>query len=71
MKMKKYSVNVLFKNGYDMQFKTNTNVQLVKPVRINGAEMIITEETAFNFLQVEKLEVVEIDKVKTNDLIRN
>jgi len=69
--MKKYSVNVLFKNGYDMQFKTNTNVQLVKPVRINGAEMIITEETAFNFLQVEKLEVVEIDKVKTNDLIRN
>lgn len=67
--MKRYSVYVLFKTGQDMQFETNTNVLLQKPVHINGAQMITTEEQyIFNMAQVEKLEVVEIGKGKIGEV---
>ena len=63
--MKRYSVYVLFKNGQDMQFETDTNVLLQQPVHINGAEMIMTEEEyGVNLAQVKDLEVVEIGKGK-------
>ena len=42
--LKRYSVYVLFKNGKDMQFETDTNVLLQQAVHINGSDMIMTEE---------------------------
>lgn len=69
--MKRYSVYVHFKNGRDMQFETNTNVLLLQPVNVNGAEMIMTEEQyGINLAQVEELEVVEIGKGKIG-VVRN
>ncbi|MFC5587528.1 hypothetical protein ACFPRA_01225 [Sporosarcina soli] len=69
--MKRYSVYVLFKNGQDMQFETDTNVLLQQPVHINGAEMIMTEEEyGINLAQVKDLEVVEIGKGKIG-VVRN
>lgn len=69
--MKRYSVYVLFKNGQDMQFETNTNVLLLQPIHINGAEMIMTEEKyGINLAQVKDLEVVEIGKGRIG-VVRN
>lgn len=69
--MKRYSVYVHFKNGRDTQFETNTNVLLLQPIHVNGAEMIMTEEQyGINLAQVEELEVVEIGKGKIG-VVRN
>lgn len=71
MVLKRYSVYVLFKNGRDMQFETNTNVLLLQPIHVNGAEMIMTEEeTGINLVQVEKMEVVEIGKGKIGEAVQ-
>jgi len=67
--MKRYSVYVDF-GDKDYQFETNTNVLELKPVHINGAEMVITEEQyAINLAQVEKVEVVEIGEGKIGEIV--
>ncbi|WP_438315344.1 hypothetical protein [Sporosarcina sp. FA9] len=69
--MKKYSVYIVFKNGEDYQFKTNTNVLLLQPMHIIGAEMIMTKDQyGINLVQVKKLEVVEIGHGKIGEIIR-
>ncbi|GIN38473.1 hypothetical protein [Heyndrickxia oleronia] len=61
--MKRYSVYVLFKNGQDMQFETDTNVKMAQPVEINGGRFIITEnEKLINVDYIKELNVVELRK---------
>lgn len=61
--MKRYSVYVLFKNGQDMQFETNTNVKIAQPVEINGGRFIITEnKNLINVDYIKKLDMVELRK---------
>lgn len=68
--MKKYSVYIVFKNGQDMQFETDTNVLLLKPVHVNGAEMIMTkDECGVNLAQVKKLEVVQMGHGKIGEIV--
>ena len=57
--LKKYAVNILFKNGDEMQFETDTNVLLQQPVYIKrGTEMVFTEEGAsYNEVLVSKVTV--------------
>ena len=63
---------VLFVNGQVFQFETDTNVLLLHPTHINGAEMIMTEEQyGINLAQVEKMEVVEIGQGKIGEAIRS
>ncbi|MCI1593232.1 hypothetical protein [Heyndrickxia oleronia] len=61
--MKRYSVYVLFENGQDMQFETDTNVKMAQPVEINGGRFIITEnEKLINVDYIKDLNVVELRK---------
>lgn len=70
--LKRYSVYVVFSNGQDMQFETNTNLLLQQPVNINGAKMVMTEEQrAINIAQIEKMEIVEIGKGKIGEVIKS
>ena len=63
---------VLFVNGEDFQFETDTNILLLQPVHINGAKMIMTEEQyGINLALVEKMEVVEIGQGKIVETIRS
>ncbi|MCM3638239.1 hypothetical protein M3152_10930 [Sporosarcina luteola] len=68
--MKRYSVYVEFLNGQDMQFMTDTNVLTLKPVHVNGAEMIMTQDQyGINLVQVKKMEVVEIGRGKIGEFV--
>ncbi|MCM3454473.1 hypothetical protein M3685_11005 [Heyndrickxia oleronia] len=61
--MKRYSVYVLFENGQDMQFETDTNVKMTQPVEINGGRFIITEnEKLINVNYIKEMNVVELRK---------
>ena len=69
--MKRYSVYIVFDNGQDMQFETNTNLLLQLPIDVNGAKMLMTEEEhCINMLHVENMEVVEIGKGKIGNTER-
>lgn len=53
-----------------MQFETNTNILLLKPININGAKMVMTEdEYGVNLAQVKKLEVVQIGHGKIGEIV--
>lgn len=70
--MERYSVSIVFKNGQDMQFETNTNVLDLKPINVNGAEMIMTrDEYGVNLKQVEKLEVVRFGHGKIGEIVNS
>lgn len=70
--MKKYSVYLLFKNGVDRQFETDTNILLLQPVNVNGAEMVMTKEQfGINLAQVKKLEVVQIGQGKIGEIVNS
>lgn len=59
--MKKYSVYVLFNNGQDMQFETDTNVKMVMPQYINGGRFIVTEnQYVINADEIKKLDIVAL-----------
>jgi len=60
-KLKKYSVFVLMKGGQSFKFETNTNLKMVMPVNINGANMLITEE--YDCINVDHIEVMNIEKI--------
>ncbi|MBU5214576.1 hypothetical protein [Heyndrickxia oleronia] len=61
--MKRYSVYVLFKNGQNMQFETDTNVKMAQPVKINGGRFIITEnKNLINVDYIKELDMVELRK---------
>lgn len=62
VEVKKYSVHISFKNGSDMQFETDTNVNSAEPQYINGGQFIITEnEYVINVLQVKEMNVVQLN----------
>lgn len=57
---KKYYVQVLFKSGNRLEFETDTYIPDVKPLKINGTEMVFTaEEHGINMLKVEELNIRE------------
>lgn len=59
--MKKYSVQVKFKNGQDLKFETDTNVKLAAPHTINGERCIVTEnEYVLNLRHVEKIKQIKL-----------
>ena len=53
-----------------MQFETDTNVLNLKPVRVNGAKMIMTpEQYGINLNHIEKLEIVQIGHGKIGEIV--
>lgn len=68
--MKKYAVYVVFKDGRDMQFDTDTNMLHLKQIRVNGARMLITpEQYGVNLNHVKKLEVVQVGHGKIGEIV--
>jgi TRAP-type uncharacterized transport system substrate-binding protein len=61
MRVKKYSVYVLFNNGKDVQFETDTDVRKVPTVHINGGNFIITED---------KEAIINVDQIKGMKVVR-
>ncbi len=60
--MKKYSIYVKFKDGQDLQFETDTNVRLAKPITTdNGIKVIMTENeyvlVVHNIAELEQIEL--------------
>ncbi|MFG3611287.1 hypothetical protein [Rummeliibacillus stabekisii] len=62
--MHKYLVEIRLINGQQLEFRTNTNVREIKPVRIDelaGREMlIIDDELMLEMREIEKIEVKEL-----------
>lgn len=68
--MERYSVYIVFKNGQDYQFETNTNVLYLEPIQVNGAQIIMTkDEHGINMNQVQKMEVVRIGHGKIGEIV--
>ncbi|MGE7625519.1 hypothetical protein ACQKMD_21805 [Viridibacillus sp. NPDC096237] len=58
--MKKYYVEVTFKNGEKMNFETDTDIREVKPLPIPDAEFIhVPEGYGYNRVLVQSLVVCE------------
>jgi len=58
--MKKYEVKITFYNGQKYDFETNSDVRSLKPIEINGARMIMTEEeVAINIIHIKDMKVIE------------
>lgn len=58
--MKKYEVKITFYNGQKFDFETNSDVRSLKPIEINGAQMImIEEEIRINIIHIKDMKVVE------------
>jgi len=56
--LKKYKLNICFRDGHTMTVETNTDIKKAPIYRLNGAEFITTEEmTAINISLIEKLEI--------------
>lgn len=50
----------MFKNGSNIHFETDTNLNLAEPQSINGGQFIVTEnDHVINLLQVEEMKVVQ------------
>jgi len=59
--MKKYSVHITFKNGWEQHFETDTNLKLEVPQYINGGQFIITEnEYVINTNQVKEINMIQL-----------
>ena len=68
--MERYSIYIVFKNGQDYQFETNTNVLNLEPIQVNGAQIIMTkDEHGINMNQVKKMEVVRIGHGKIGEIV--
>lgn len=58
--MKKYEVKITFYNGQKFDFETNSDVRSLKPIEINGAHMILTEEEiGINIIHIKDMEVIK------------
>ncbi|MGE7624623.1 hypothetical protein ACQKMD_16660 [Viridibacillus sp. NPDC096237] len=58
--MKKYYVEVTFKNGEKMNFETDTDIREVKPLPVPNAEFIyVPEGYGYNRVHVQGLFVCE------------
>ena len=58
--MKKYFIEVIFKNGQKYDFHTDTDVRKLKPIEINGAKMIVTKEQyGINLIQVKEMKITQ------------
>lgn len=60
--MKKYLVEIKFKNGEVNKFHTITNVKKLKPMFINGANFVYDKEANFgyNLNHVESIKQTEL-----------
>ena len=59
--MKRYLVNVTFTNGQRFDFETKSDVRKLKPIEVNGAKMIFTEEqVGINLILVKEMVVVKL-----------
>lgn len=60
VQLKRFSVYIMFKNGSNIHFETDTNLNLAEPQSINGGQFIVTEnDHVINLLQVEEMKVVQ------------
>jgi len=58
--MKKYEIKITFSNGLKYDFETNSDVQKLKPIEVNGARMIMTEEEiGININHVEDMKIIQ------------
>lgn len=59
--IKSYSIYIQFTNGQELQFETDTNVELATPIVVNEQLMIVTEnEYAFNLRHVQVLKQTKL-----------
>jgi hypothetical protein len=59
--LKKYSVYILLSNGKDIQFETDTDVENVPTVHINGGDFIKTvEDHLVNVNYIKEMNVVKL-----------
>ncbi|RST58596.1 hypothetical protein D5F11_016305 [Siminovitchia terrae] len=58
--MRKYKVNILLKNGHQMEFITNTDVRTAERQVILGDEYILTKDLyVISFRHIKKMTVEE------------
>lgn len=62
--MKKYSVWVKFKNGKDLSFETDSNIQELEPITLhNGIRMLVTEnEYALNIDWIKEVYIMPMQQ---------